>query len=54
MRALFMPTKIASGYWHVADSQSGYTAASKEMLEQLDLDRIYTGYGIRRTTCSCT
>jgi glycosyltransferase involved in cell wall biosynthesis len=38
-------TKLASGYWHVADSQSGYTAASREILEQLDLDRIYPGYG---------
>src|SRR5919201_3180222 len=38
-------TKIASGYWHVADSQSGYTAASREILEQLDLDGIYPGYG---------
>jgi glycosyltransferase involved in cell wall biosynthesis len=38
-------TKIASGYWHVADSQSGYTAASREILEQLDLDRVYPGYG---------
>src|ERR687886_435086 len=38
-------TKIASGYWHVADSQSGYTAASREILAQLDLDRIYRGYG---------
>src|SRR3954469_14054702 len=25
---LSLLTKIASGYWHVADSQSGYTAAS--------------------------
>jgi glycosyltransferase involved in cell wall biosynthesis len=38
-------TKIASGYWHVADSQSGYTAASREILAQLDLDRVYRGYG---------
>jgi glycosyltransferase involved in cell wall biosynthesis len=38
-------TKIASGYWHVADSQSGYTAASREILEQLDLERIYPRYG---------
>jgi glycosyltransferase involved in cell wall biosynthesis len=38
-------TKIASGYWHVADSQSGYTAASREILEQLDLDRVYRRYG---------
>jgi glycosyltransferase involved in cell wall biosynthesis len=38
-------TKIASGYWHVADSQSGFTAASKEILEQLDLERVYPRYG---------
>ena len=38
-------TKIASGYWHVADSQSGYTAASREILAQLDLERIYRRYG---------
>jgi glycosyltransferase involved in cell wall biosynthesis len=43
--ALSFLTKIASGYWHVADSQSGYTAASRGILEQLDLDRIYRGYG---------
>ncbi len=38
-------TKIASGYWHVADSQSGYTAVSLATLELLDLDRIYPRYG---------
>ena len=42
---LSLLTKIASGYWHVADSQSGYTAISREMLGQLDLDNVYTGYG---------
>ncbi|HKI92693.1 MAG TPA: glycosyltransferase family 2 protein [Gaiellaceae bacterium] len=42
---LSMLTKIASGYWHVADSQSGYTAISREMIEQLDLDRVYSRYG---------
>jgi glycosyltransferase involved in cell wall biosynthesis len=42
---LSLLTKIASGYWHVADSQSGYTAIGRSMLEQLDLDRVYTGYG---------
>ena len=42
---LSLLTKIASGYWHVADSQSGYTAISKEMVRDLDLDRVYTGYG---------
>ena len=38
-------TKIASGYWHVADSQSGYTAISLETLRLLDLDRLYARYG---------
>src|SRR5437667_11428294 len=42
---LSLLTKIASGYWHVADSQAGYTVVSREMLEQLDLDRVYTSYG---------
>jgi glycosyltransferase involved in cell wall biosynthesis len=42
---LSMLTKIASGYWHVADSQSGYTAISRQLLQQLDLDRIYRRYG---------
>jgi glycosyltransferase involved in cell wall biosynthesis len=42
---LSMLTKIASGYWHVADSQSGYTATGKDTLAALDLDRVYTGYG---------
>ena len=42
---LSLLTKIASGYWHVADSQSGYTAISREMLAQLDRRRIYRGYG---------
>ena len=42
---LSLLTKIASGYWHVADSQSGYTAISLETLEALDLGRIYPRYG---------
>ena len=42
---LSMLTKIASGYWHVADSQSGYTAIARPMLAQLDLERVYPGYG---------
>ena len=35
---LSLLTKVASGYWHVADSQTGYTAISRGMLAQLDLD----------------
>ena len=42
---LSMLTKIASGYWHVADSQSGYTAISRPALLSLDLDRVYPSYG---------
>ena len=42
---LSLLTKVASGYWHVADSQSGYTAVGLPMLELLDLDRIYRRYG---------
>jgi glycosyltransferase involved in cell wall biosynthesis len=38
-------TKIASGYWHIADSQSGYTAVSLQTLRDLDLDRLYPRYG---------
>jgi glycosyltransferase involved in cell wall biosynthesis len=38
-------TKIASGYWHVADSQSGYTAINKKALRLIDLDKLYTWYG---------
>jgi glycosyltransferase involved in cell wall biosynthesis len=42
---LSLLTKIASGYWHVADSQAGYTAVSLDALRRLDLDRIYRRYG---------
>ena len=38
-------TKIASGYWHVADSQSGYTAVNLETLKLLALNRVYRRYG---------
>jgi len=42
---LSLLTKIASGYWHVADSQSGYTAVTTETLRVLQLDRLYPRYG---------
>ncbi len=43
--ALSLLTKIASGYWHVADSQAGYTALSLAALDRLDLERVYRRYG---------
>jgi len=42
---LSLLTKIASGYWHVADSQAGYTALSLDALRRLDLGGLYPGYG---------
>jgi glycosyltransferase involved in cell wall biosynthesis len=42
---LSMLTKIASGYWHIADSQSGFTAISRTALKTLDLGRLYPSYG---------
>jgi glycosyltransferase involved in cell wall biosynthesis len=44
--SLSLLTKIASGYWHVADSQTGYTAANLKVLQILDLDSIYKRYGM--------
>ena len=43
---LSLITKIASGYWHIADSQSGYTAVSLTVLNRIDIDRIYSDYGM--------
>jgi hypothetical protein len=39
-------TKIASGYWHIADSQCGYTAISLAALNIIDLESIYRKYGV--------
>ena len=44
--ALSMLTKIASGYWHVADSQTGYTAINAKALKTIDWDEMYKGYGM--------
>ena len=43
---LSLLTKVASGYWHIADSQSGYTAISLTALKRMDLNKIYKDYGI--------
>ena len=42
---LSMLTKIASGYWHVADSQSGFVAISRTALRTIGLDGLYPRYG---------
>jgi len=39
-------TKIASGYWHIADSQAGFTAISLGALQRLDVSRVYRSYGV--------
>jgi glycosyltransferase involved in cell wall biosynthesis len=43
--ALSLLTKIASGYWHVADSQTGYTAINRYALQTIDWDKMYKRYG---------
>ncbi|MCD4775465.1 MAG: glycosyltransferase family 2 protein [Candidatus Aegiribacteria sp.] len=44
--ALTFLTKIASGYWHVTDSQTGYTALNHKALHLLPLEDIYPRYGM--------
>lgn len=39
-------TKIASGYWHVSDTQTGYTAISNKALNAIPLYKIYKRYGM--------
>lgn len=39
-------TKVASGYWHVSDTQTGYTAISLRALRKIKLYDIYRSYGM--------
>lgn len=39
-------TKIASGYWRVSDTQTGYTAISLRALKRIDIYKIYRRYGV--------
>jgi glycosyltransferase involved in cell wall biosynthesis len=39
--ALSLFTKIASGYWHVADSQTGYAAINATALKAIDWTKMY-------------
>jgi glycosyltransferase involved in cell wall biosynthesis len=43
--SLSLFTKISSGYWQIADFQSGYTVANKKILQTIDWDRMYKRYG---------
>jgi len=42
---LSLLTKIASGYWHIADSQNGYTAINKKTLKLINWDKMYKHFG---------
>lgn len=42
---LSLLTKIASGYWNIADSQSGYTAINKKALHTIEWNKMYKRYG---------
>jgi glycosyltransferase involved in cell wall biosynthesis len=42
---LSLLTKIASGYWHLADSQCGYTAINRGALQLIDWDQMHKRYG---------
>ena len=42
---LSLLTKIVSGYWHIADFQSGYIVVNKKIIELIQLDHLYKGYG---------
>lgn len=42
---LSLLTKISSGYWHVADSQSGYTVINRKALHTIDWGKMYRRYG---------
>lgn len=39
-------TKIASGYWHVSDTQTGFTAISNKALNAIPLYKIFKRYGM--------
>ena len=43
--AMSLLTKIASGYWHVADSQCGFTAINRKALRAVDWTKMYKRYG---------
>ncbi len=42
---LSLLTKVASGYWHVSDSQCGYTVIDREALNTISWNDMYKRYG---------
>lgn len=42
---LSLLTKVASGYWNIADSQCGYTAINLQTLRLIDWQEMYRNYG---------
>lgn len=42
---LSLVTKMVSGYWHIADSQTGYIVVKKDILKRIDLNHLYKDYG---------
>lgn len=44
-RILSMLTKPASGYWEINDTQTGFTAISKNAIQKIKLSDIFTYYG---------
>ncbi len=53
-------TKIASGYWRISDTQTGFTAISKNALNSIRIYKIYKSYGmpndllVKLNIASCT
>ncbi len=43
---LSIMTKMASGYWRVSDTQTGYTAISLTALKRIEIGSIYKSYGM--------
>jgi glycosyltransferase involved in cell wall biosynthesis len=38
-------TKVVSGYWHVSDTQCGYTVINREALKAIDWRKVWPRYG---------
>ncbi len=43
--SLSLLTKLASGYWKIFDTQDGYTATTRNLIETVDWSKAWKGYG---------